>query len=115
MRAIDITTPGGPEVLRITDVPDPVPAPGEVLVEITAAGVNRADLMQRQGLYPPPPGAPSYPGLECSGHITALGPGVTGWTAGDEVCALLSGGGVRGAGIRAGRAAASATRPGHAG
>lgn len=93
MRAIDITTPGGPEVLRITDVPDPVPAPGEVLVQITAAGVNRADLMQRQGLYPPPPGAPSYPGLECSGRITALGPGVTGWTAGDEVCALLSGGG----------------------
>jgi len=93
MRAIDITTPGGPEVLRITDVPDPVPAPGEVLVEITAAGVNRADLMQRQGLYPPPPGAPSYPGLECSGRITALGPGATGWTAGDEVCALLSGGG----------------------
>jgi putative PIG3 family NAD(P)H quinone oxidoreductase len=93
MRAIIITTPGGPEVLRLEDVPDPVPGPGEVLVEVTAAGVNRADAMQREGRYPPPPGAPPYPGLECSGRISVLGPDVTGWQVGDEVCALLAGGG----------------------
>jgi len=93
MRAVVITTPGGPEVLSLEAVPDPVPGDGEVLVEVVAAGVNRADAMQRQGMYPPPPGAPPYPGLECSGRITAVGPGVTGWRAGDEVCALLSGGG----------------------
>jgi putative PIG3 family NAD(P)H quinone oxidoreductase len=93
MRAIVITTPGGPDVLRLEEVPDPVPGPGEVLVEVTAAGVNRADAMQREGLYPPPPGAPPYPGLECSGRISVLGPDVTGWQAGDEVCALLAGGG----------------------
>jgi putative PIG3 family NAD(P)H quinone oxidoreductase len=93
MRAVVITTPGGPEVLSLEAVPDPVPGDGEVLVEVAAAGVNRADAMQRQGMYPPPPGAPPYPGLECSGRITAVGPGVTGWQAGDEVCALLSGGG----------------------
>ncbi|MBO0770468.1 MAG: alcohol dehydrogenase catalytic domain-containing protein, partial [Actinobacteria bacterium] len=93
MRAVTIPSPGGPEVLRLTEVPDPVPGPGEVLVEIAAAGVNRADLLQRQGAYPPPPGAPEYPGLECAGRITALGPGVTGWQAGDRVCALLAGGG----------------------
>ncbi|HET9898582.1 MAG TPA: NAD(P)H-quinone oxidoreductase [Streptosporangiaceae bacterium] len=93
MRAITITKPGGPDTLQITEVPDPVPAAGEVLIEIAAAGVNRADLLQRQGFYPPPPGAPPYPGLECSGRITAIGADVTGWKAGDEVCALLSGGG----------------------
>ncbi|MDR0345083.1 MAG: NAD(P)H-quinone oxidoreductase [Nocardiopsaceae bacterium] len=93
MRAVIIPSPGGPEVLRLAEVPDPVPGPGEVLVEIAAAGVNRADLLQRQGAYPPPPGAPEYPGLECAGRITALGPGVTGWQAGDQVCALLAGGG----------------------
>lgn len=93
MRAITITSPGGPEVLRIAEVPDPVPAAGEVLIDVTASGVNRADLMQRQGLYPPPPGAPPYPGLECSGRISSLGQGVTGWQVGDQVCALLSGGG----------------------
>lgn len=93
MRAITITSPGGPDALTIAEVPDPVPAEGEVLIEVTAAGVNRADLLQRQGLYPPPPGAPPYPGLECSGRIAALGDGVTGWQAGDDVCALLSGGG----------------------
>lgn len=93
MRAITITSPGGPEVLQIAEVPDPVPAVGEVLIDVTASGVNRADLLQRQGLYPPPPGAPPYPGLECSGRIRSLGAGVTGWQAGDEVCALLSGGG----------------------
>lgn len=93
MRAVVITTPGGPEVLRLAEVPDPVPGPGEVLVEVCAAGVNPADALQRMGAYPPPPGAPPYPGLECSGRISALGPGVTGWQAGDEVCALLAGGG----------------------
>lgn len=93
MRAVIISSPGGPEVLRLAEVPDPVPGPGEVLVEIAAAGVNRADLLQRQGAYPPPPGTPEYPGLECAGRITALGAGVTGWRAGDQVCALLAGGG----------------------
>ncbi len=93
MRAVTITSPGGPEVLRLAEVPDPVPGPGEVLVEVAAAGVNRADLLQRQGAYPPPPGAPEHPGLECSGRVTAVGPGVSGWAPGDEVCALLAGGG----------------------
>ncbi|MFC1417662.1 NAD(P)H-quinone oxidoreductase [Streptacidiphilus cavernicola] len=93
MRAITITTPGGPEVLELTEVPAPVPAAGEVLVEVAATAVNRADLLQRQGFYDPPPGASRYPGLECSGRITALGAGVSGWGVGDEVCALLSGGG----------------------
>lgn len=93
MRAVTVSAPGGPEVLRLAEVPDPVPGPGEVLVAVVAAGVNRADLMQRQGFYPPPPGAPEYPGLECAGRVRSLGPGVTGWQPGDEVCALLSGGG----------------------
>lgn len=93
MRAITIESPGGPEVLRLTDVADPIPATGEVVIANVAAGVNRADLMQRQGFYPPPPGAPPYPGLECAGRIIALGDGVDGWQVGDEVCALLSGGG----------------------
>ncbi len=75
------------------EVPDPVPGEGEVLVEVVAGAVNRADIMQRQGHYDPPPGASRYPGLECSGRITALGPGVSGWAVGDEVCALLAGGG----------------------
>jgi putative PIG3 family NAD(P)H quinone oxidoreductase len=93
MRAVVITEPGGPEVLRWLEVPDPVAGPGEVVIDIAAAGVNRADLLQRQGLYPPPPGAPPYPGLECSGRIRAVGEGVTTWRPGDEVCALLAGGG----------------------
>jgi len=93
MRAVVITSPGEPDVLKLTEVPDPVPGPGEVLVEVIAAGVNRADVLQRMGFYPPPPGAPPYPGLECSGRISALGPGVTVWQPGDEVCALLGGGG----------------------
>jgi putative PIG3 family NAD(P)H quinone oxidoreductase len=93
MHAVVITEPGGPDVLRCTEVDDPVPGPGEVLVDVIASGVNRADLMQRQGFYPPPKGAPPYPGLECSGTIAALGPGVTGWQPGDAVCALLAGGG----------------------
>ena len=93
MHAVVITEPGGPEVLQWTEVDDPVPGQGEVLVDVVAGGVNRADLMQRQGFYPPPPGAPPYPGLECSGTIAAVGPGVTGWQVGDAVCALLAGGG----------------------
>jgi putative PIG3 family NAD(P)H quinone oxidoreductase len=92
MRAVIITHPGGPEVLRLEEVPDPVPGPGEVLVGVTAAGLNRADVLQRQGNYPPPPGSPPYPGMECSGRIIELGPEVTGWQVGDEVCALLGGG-----------------------
>ncbi len=93
MRAITITAPGGPEVLAIAEVPDPEPAAGEVVIDVAAAGLNRADLLQRQGLYPPPPGAPLYPGMECSGRISRLGNDVTGWKVGDEVCALLAGGG----------------------
>jgi len=93
MRAIVITEPGGPEMLRWTEVDDPVVGPDEVLVDVAASAVNRADLLQRQGHYPPPPGAPPYPGLECSGRISALGSSVTGWSVGDEVCALLPGGG----------------------
>jgi putative PIG3 family NAD(P)H quinone oxidoreductase len=91
--AITIPRSGGPEVLTWATVPDPEPAEGEVLLDVTATAVNRADLMQRQGFYPPPPGASPYPGLECSGRVAALGAGVTGWQVGDEVCALLSGGG----------------------
>lgn len=93
MKAITIPEPGGPEALVWTDVAEPVPGEGEVLVDIVAAGVNRADVLQRQGRYDPPPGASPYPGLECSGRIAALGPGVSGWSVGDPVCALLSGGG----------------------
>ncbi|MFJ1705348.1 NAD(P)H-quinone oxidoreductase [Kitasatospora sp. NPDC088346] len=93
MRAITIPQSGGPEVLTWSEVPDPVPAAGEVLVEVAATAVNRADLLQRQGFYDPPPGSSRYPGLECSGRIVALGAGVSGWAVGDEVCALLSGGG----------------------
>ncbi|MFJ6988327.1 MULTISPECIES: NAD(P)H-quinone oxidoreductase [unclassified Streptomyces] len=93
MHAITIPEPGGPEALVWDEVPDPVPGEGEVLVEVVAGAVNRADLLQRQGFYNPPPGASPYPGLECSGRIAALGPGVTGWSVGDEVCALLAGGG----------------------
>ncbi|XVQ11064.1 NAD(P)H-quinone oxidoreductase [Spirillospora sp. CA-255316] len=93
MRAIVIREPGGPEVLEWTEVPDPDPAPGEVLLDVAASAVNRADVMQRIGVYDPPPGAPPYPGLEASGRIAALGEGVTGWRVGDEVCALLAGGG----------------------
>jgi putative PIG3 family NAD(P)H quinone oxidoreductase len=93
MRAVVISEPGGPDVLQLADVPDPAAAPGEAVVEIVGAGVNRADVMQRQGLYPPPPGASLYPGLECSGRIAELGEGVDGWAVGDEVCALLAGGG----------------------
>ena len=93
MHAVVITEPGEPEVLRWLEVPDPVPGPGEVVIDIAASAVNRADLMQRQGLYPPPADAPPYPGLECAGRIRSVGDGVTDWRPGDEVCALLAGGG----------------------
>jgi putative PIG3 family NAD(P)H quinone oxidoreductase len=93
MRAVTIEQPGGPEVLGWGEVPDPVCGPGEVVIDVVAAAVNRADLLQRQGHYPPPPGASEVLGLEASGIISEVGPGVTGWSVGDEVCALLSGGG----------------------
>jgi putative PIG3 family NAD(P)H quinone oxidoreductase len=93
VRAVTIPSPGGLEALVLADVPDPEPGPGEVLVDVVATAVNRADLLQRRGFYDPPPGASPYPGLECSGRIAALGEGVAGWQVGDEVCALLSGGG----------------------
>jgi putative PIG3 family NAD(P)H quinone oxidoreductase len=93
MRAVTLSGPGGPEVLQWAEVPDPVVKPGEVLVDVVATAVNRADLLQRAGNYPPPPGASELLGLECSGVISEVGEGVTGWAVGDEVCALLSGGG----------------------
>ncbi|MFK4146983.1 NAD(P)H-quinone oxidoreductase [Streptomyces sp. NPDC004065] len=93
MHAITIPEPGGPEALVWAEVPDPVPGEGEVLVEVVASAVNRADILQRQGFYDPPRGASRYPGLECSGRVAALGSGVSGWAVGDEVCALLAGGG----------------------
>ncbi|MEU0675246.1 NAD(P)H-quinone oxidoreductase [Streptomyces sp. NPDC006172] len=93
MYAITIPEPGGPEALVWDEVPDPVPGEGEVLVEVVASAVNRADVLQRQGFYNPPPGSSPYPGLECSGRVAALGPGVSDWVVGDEVCALLAGGG----------------------
>jgi putative PIG3 family NAD(P)H quinone oxidoreductase len=93
MRAITLQEPGGPEVLRLSEVPDAVAGPGEVLVRVAASGVNRADLMQRQGHYPPPPGASPYIGLEVSGTVEAVGADVESWEAGAQVCALLSGGG----------------------
>jgi putative PIG3 family NAD(P)H quinone oxidoreductase len=93
MRAVVVTEPGGPEVLAWRDVPDVRPNPGEVLVDVAASAVNRADLLQRQGHYDPPPGAPPYLGLECSGRVAAVGEGVGGWAVGTAVCALLAGGG----------------------
>ncbi|HEY7485643.1 MAG TPA: NAD(P)H-quinone oxidoreductase [Streptosporangiaceae bacterium] len=93
MFAIVIREPGGPEVLEQAEVDDPAAGPGEVVLDVVAGGVNRADVMQRLGFYPPPPGAPPYPGLEAAGRITEIGAGVTGWQAGDEACALLAGGG----------------------
>jgi putative PIG3 family NAD(P)H quinone oxidoreductase len=93
VKAITLPEPGGPDALVLADVPDPLPQPGEVVVDVVVAGVNRADVMQRQGFYDPPPGASAYPGLEVSGRIAQLGDGVNGWSVGDEVCALLTGGG----------------------
>ncbi len=93
MRAITITEFGSPEVLVFTEQPDPRPGPGEVLIDVAATAVNRADLLQRQGRYPPPPGASEVLGLECSGVVAELGEGVAGVAVGNEVCALLAGGG----------------------
>jgi putative PIG3 family NAD(P)H quinone oxidoreductase len=93
MYAITFAEPGGADQLTWTEVPDERPEAGEVLVEVAASAVNRADIMQRQGFYNPPPGASPYLGLECSGRISAVGDGVAGWAVGDEVCALLAGGG----------------------
>jgi NADPH2:quinone reductase len=91
--AVEISTPGPPEVLRAVERPDPVAAAGEVLIRVAAAGLNRPDVMQRLGLYPPPPGASDLPGLEVAGEIVACGAGVSDWRVGDRVCALVSGGG----------------------
>jgi putative PIG3 family NAD(P)H quinone oxidoreductase len=93
VRAISITEYGGPEVLVLTEQPDPTPGAGEVLIDIAATSVNRADLLQRQGRYHAPPGTSEIPGLECAGTVAELGDGVTGLAVGDEVCALLAGGG----------------------
>lgn len=93
MRAVTVGQPGGPDVLAWTEVSDPVPGPGEVLIDVVASAVNRADILQRQGFYPPPPGASEILGLECSGRVGAVGDDVDGWQVGDEVCALLAGGG----------------------
>ena len=93
MYAITLREFGAPDVMEWTEVPDAVAGPGEVLLDVVSASVNRADVMQRQGHYPPPPGASEIIGLDCAGRIAALGEGVTGWTVGEEVCALLAGGG----------------------
>ncbi|HET7689254.1 MAG TPA: NAD(P)H-quinone oxidoreductase [Nocardioidaceae bacterium] len=93
MRAVVVPEPGGPEALTIAELPDPLPGPGEVVIDLAATAVNRADLLQRQGFYPPPPGASDVIGLECSGTVSAVGDGVTPWQVGDAVCALLAGGG----------------------
>jgi NADPH2:quinone reductase len=93
MIAIEIASPGGPEVLKQTIRPVPMPGAGEVLIEVAAAGINRPDIMQRQGAYPPPPGAPDIPGLEVAGKVAAIGLGVHHTKIGDQVCALVSGGG----------------------
>jgi NADPH2:quinone reductase len=93
MAAVEIVQPGDPEVLQIRQRPVPQPGPGEILVKVAAAGVNRPDIMQRRGLYPPPPGASDIPGLEIAGEVVALGEGVNGPALGDTVCALVTGGG----------------------
>ena len=93
MRAVTVPTPGGPEALVLADVPTPEPTSSEVRIRVAAAGLNRADILQRQGRYDPPPGSSPYLGLEVSGTVDALGEGVDTWAVGDEVCALLVGGG----------------------
>ncbi|UWP89246.1 NAD(P)H-quinone oxidoreductase [Aliiroseovarius crassostreae] len=93
MRAVEISTPGGPEVLKLIDAPIPTPAYGEILIKVAFAGVNRPDAIQRAGNYAPPPNASPLPGLEASGEVAAVGEGVTNWNIGDKVCALLPGGG----------------------
>jgi putative PIG3 family NAD(P)H quinone oxidoreductase len=93
MHAVTVSGPGDVDVLGWSQVPDPAAGPGEVVIDVAASAVNRADLLQRQGFYPPPPGASDILGLECSGTVAALGAGVDDWRVGDEVCALLAGGG----------------------
>ena len=93
VRAVTIAHPGGPEVLTVSEVPDPVAQPHELVIAVEAAGVSRADAMQREGRYPPPPGASPVPGLEVAGIVLTCGADVTGWSAGDRVCALVNGGG----------------------
>src|SRR5690606_3032518 len=93
MRAIEISQPGGPEVLVPVERPRPEPGPGEVLIKVSAAGVNRPDVVQRQGRYPPPPGASDLPGLEIAGEIVAGDAAAGGLRIGDKVCALVAGGG----------------------
>lgn len=93
MRAVVVTSPGGPEKLELGEVPDPSAGPGEVVLTVAATAVNRADVLQRMGFYPPPPGAPAWLGLEASGVVSEVGAGVTGWSVGDQACALLAGGG----------------------
>src|SRR5262245_45080788 len=93
MTAIAIRAPGGPEWLVSEQRPVPGPGTGEILVKVAAAGVNRPDVRQRQGNYPPPPGATDIPGLEIAGEVVALGAGVARWRVGDKVCALVVGGG----------------------
>ena len=91
MRCIEISEAGAPEVLQVAERPVPAVGEGEVLIRVAAAGVNRPDIMQRLGLYPPPPGASDLPGLEVAGTVAELGPGVEGWAPGDSVCALCNG------------------------
>src|ERR1700752_5317430 len=93
MKAIEISQPGGPEVLQLVERPTPSPGAGELLVRVEAAGVNRPDILQRLGQYPAPPGASDLPGLEVAGTISAVGTGVSRWREGDRVCALVAGGG----------------------
>jgi putative PIG3 family NAD(P)H quinone oxidoreductase len=93
MRAVIAAEPGGPEVLSVGEVPDLSPGSGEVLLDVAATAINRADLLQRKGVYPPPPGASGVLGLECSGTVAQVGADATGWSVGDQACALLSGGG----------------------
>lgn len=93
MRAVEITKPGGPEVLQLTEVPVPAPGPGQILIEVAYAGVNRPDALQRAGAYAPPPSASPLPGLEAAGRVAAIGPDVADWAVGDLVTALLPGGG----------------------
>src|SRR5688572_877098 len=93
MKAVVVAKPGGPEELRVAEVPEPALGPGNILIAVHAAALNRADLLQRRGVYPPPPGASALLGLECAGVVSALGPGVSAARAGDRVMALLPGGG----------------------
>src|SRR5260221_2998312 len=93
MRAIVADQPGDPDVLHVTEVPDPVPAPGEVLLRVRATALNRADLAQRRGFYPPPPGITDIIGMEAAGEIESVTEGVSGWAVGDRACCILAGGG----------------------